>query len=280
MGDSKVAGWTLPEHPRLELAGWMPYPQLLETYSKATLAIDTAPPGPERSLALRFRHVDYLGCGLPIATTPDTPIATHLGQAGWVADDLLMSLEQALTEPAQIETRSTAARTLGQSRFGLDQCQPLLAWMEEPRTIRTGRGPIVDAAKVAARASTAEAEAKALHAALEQAKQEVAEKREEVLELHGQVRSLIDSQQHLTHAIDEVAGFKREVVGVLGHRIDLAERSRQELERELGLLRADNEKKSAELLAMDSLRARLEHDIENLRKEVLKLRQKGLFHRK
>jgi hypothetical protein len=30
---------------------------------------------------------------------------------------------------------------------------------------------------------------------------------------------------------------------------------------------------------MDDLRARLEHDIENLRKEILRLRQRGPFRR-
>jgi len=115
--------------------------------------------------------------------------------------------------------------------------------------------------------------------ALERAEREVDDKRTEVAQLNERVRSLIDSQQHLSHAIDEVAGFKREAVAVLDKRVSLAERSRQELERELALQMADNEKKTAELQAMDSLRERLEHDIENLRKEIHRLRQRGPFRR-
>jgi len=48
---------------------------------------------------------------------------------------------------------------------------------------------------------------------------------------------------------------------------------------ENALLRADIEKKSAEIRAMDELRARLENDVENLRKELKNLQQRGLFRR-
>jgi len=76
-----------------------------------------------------------------------------------------------------------------------------------------------------------------------------------------------------------VAGFKREAIDLLGGRIARAGDARAEAERELAILRADLEKKTAELLAMDELRARLENDLDNLRREVQRLRERGLFRR-
>jgi hypothetical protein len=279
LGEKLESGWSLPEHPRLEQVGWLSYTDLLKSYASGTVALDTAPPGPERELALRFRHVDYLGCGLPVLTPSDTPLAMVLGEAGWIGEDPVALLKEALDDSTELDRRSSAARQLARERFGLAQCAALTNWIENPGEHRTAKGPLLDAAALASRASRAETRVSALKANLDRAESEVALKREEVAELNAQIRSLIDSQQLLSHAIDEVAGFKREAVGILDKRVDLAERSRQELEREMALVLADNEKKSAELLAMDELRARLEHDIENLRKEILRLRQRGPFRR-
>ena len=76
----------------------------------------------------------------------------------------------------------------------------------------------------------------------------------------------------LARAVDEVAGFKREAIAVLGHSTDHATRSLDEANRELAILRADLAKKSAELAAMDDLRVRLEHDLDNLRGELARSR--------
>jgi hypothetical protein len=279
LGDAQESGWSLPEHPRIVQEGWLSYPALLKAYAGATLALDTAPPGSERELALRFRHVDYLGCGLPVLTPPDTPLAQVLGDAGWVGSDLVSLIEEALGDPDELRRRSKAAKQLARSQFGLDQYAPLIRWIESPPKRDPPSSLLLDSAILASRCSTAETRALSLADSLARAQDEVGKKRDEVAELNTQIRSLIDTQQRLAHAVDEVAGFKREAISVLGSRVDLAERSRLELEREVGLLTADNQKKSAELQAMDDLRARLEHDIENLRKEILRLRQRGPFRR-
>ena len=76
----------------------------------------------------------------------------------------------------------------------------------------------------------------------------------------------------VARALDEVAGFKREAITLLGNEHARAQRSADDLARENGILRADIEKKSAELRAMDDLRVRLENDLTNLRSELERLR--------
>jgi len=66
---------------------------------------------------------------------------------------------------------------------------------------------------------------------------------------------------------------------VLGNQSESATLSLREANQEIALLRADIEKKTAELTAMDDLRRRLENDLDNLRKELKQLRQRGVFRR-
>ena len=47
-------GWSLPEHPRLERPGWLPYDGLLKAYAEATAAIDWMGHNLERRLEFCF----------------------------------------------------------------------------------------------------------------------------------------------------------------------------------------------------------------------------------
>ena len=269
------AGWTLPEHPRLEAAGWVGRDTLLQAYAGATAALDWMCPNPERRLAFSFRHADYLGCGLPILTGPDTALTDMLGDAGWVTDlDSLPAVLGALLDDAEDRRRrSRAARALARGPLSLESAsEPLLTWVAEGTRHARAEGPLVDAAGLAARAAAAEARAEAAIAAQVAAETETARKRQEVATLTTQVQDLVATTARLARAMDEVAGFKREAIAVLGHQGEHATRSLDDANRELAILRADLSKKSAELAAMDDLRARLEHDLDNLRQELARHR--------
>jgi chromosome segregation ATPase len=97
--------------------------------------------------------------------------------------------------------------------------------------------------------------------------------------LNTQIQTLTRALDRLTRALDEVAGFKREAIQLLGNQGASDRLSLDEAVAENALLRADIEKKSAEIRAIDELRARLENDVENLRSEINKLQQRGLFRR-
>lgn len=272
--------WTLPEHPRLEAPGWVPRAELLRAYSRATAAIDWMAPNPERRLAFSFRHADYLGCGLPVLTGEDTALSDVIGEAGFTGDDVEAVLEAALGDPEGLRAASRAARHLARERFSVAACgRALVDWVARAERRDGAVGPIVAASVLAARAASAEARAEAAEAAEARAEAEVARKRQEVAQLTGQIQQLQGTLARMARSLDEVAGFKREAVAVLGGRIEHADARRGAAETELAILRADLEKKSAELMAMDELRARLEHDLDNLRGEVNRLRQRGLFRR-
>ena len=274
------APWTLPEHSRLETPGWIDRTKLLSALSTATAALDWMAPNPERKLAFSFRHAEYLGCGLPILTHPDSPLADVLGMAGWTGDNIEDILDQVLDNPDQVRARSTAARKLASEHFSPHTAMaPLLNWIASGK--RCGHSPtdLLDLAQLAADAARAQTESKSANAARLRAEAEVSSKRAEISALNTQIATLTRTLDRLGRAIDEVAGFKREAITLLGNQGTSDRLSRDEAHAENALLRADTEKKSAELLAMELSHQRLEHDVDNLRLEINKLQQRGIFRR-
>ncbi len=261
-------GGVLPEHPRLSQASSRPYPVLLAAYAGATAALDWMEPNPERALAFGFRHADYLGCGLPIITRPDSALSDALGPAGWTGPELEPLLERAL-DPDARATASAAARALARGPLSRGAAaRPLVEWIDAPPQRPPPRSPLLDIAARASEAAESRERARGLESLLAQAHAEVDDKRAESERLTEQVQALTATTARLSRALDEVAGFKREAIAVLGGRSERAERSLAEVERECAILRADAAKKSAELRAMDQLRERLENDLDNLRAEL------------
>jgi phage shock protein A len=274
------APWTLPEHPRLNAKGWVPREKLLHAYAGATAAIDWMEPNPERALAFSFRHADYLGCGVPILTHPGSALSDVLGKAGWISSAIEETVDAVLDQPEEVKQRGKAARALAKIRFSSAAAiEPLVRWVEDGTRARRQPTDLLEHARLAARAAESAA---AQHAAIEakhRAEAEVTAKRAEVSGMVDQVQSLTRTVDRLSRAVDEVAGFKREAIAVLGNQSATAAQSVEDALRENALLRADVEKKTAELQAMDELRQRLENDIENLRKEIKQMRNRGLFNR-
>lgn len=275
-GEHSQAAWKLPEHPRLETPGWLPYDDLLKRYATATAALDWMSENPERSLALSFRHVDQLGCGLPILTGPDSALVDTLGEGGWIGNDIEGILDAVLDNPAEVRRRSEIARALAQSHYSRAVAEaPLLAWVESGLSHRRAKGPLVDAAHWAAEAASERARRETMESAMEDLRGEVTGKRAESERQTLQIQQLTGVIERLTRALDEVAGFKREAISVLGGNVEQAGRAREEAEREIAILRADVAKKSAELVALDKVRERLEHDVENLRAELDREKNRG-----
>lgn len=274
-------GWQLPEHARLRTPGWLPYDALLQAYAGATAAVDWMAPNPERGMALSFRHVDALGCGLPVLTGEDSALVDVLGGAGICSDDIEGTLHAVLDDAALRSRMSMQARDLAATLLDEDTVvEPLLEWMQAPRIRARRAGPLAERAELAARAARSEARLEILEDTAARAEAEAVAKRQELGAATARIEDLIATNARLARAMDEVAGFKREAVALLGSQSERARRSLADAERENGLLRADIEKKNAELAALDELRGRLEHDLRNVRAEVDKLRQpKGLFRR-
>jgi len=278
--DVGFEGWSFPKHDRLETPGWVPRAQLLRAYAGATAALDWMSPNPERAMALSFRHADYLGCGLPILTGSNTALADVLQGAGWATDDIEQALDEMADDPNATQKRGKAAKKLARSMFSAENCElPLVEWVVNAQVGARASGALSDAAELAHRAALAESDAAAARRERTTGEAELTEKRAEIARLVEEVHRLNTTVAQLSHAIDEVAGFKREAIAVLGGQAEMDRRTAEELERELAILRGDLAKKNAELFAMDELRGRLEHDLENVRAEVDRLRNRGLFKR-
>jgi len=132
---------TLPPSPRLRSGGLLPYPALLQEYAAADVAVDLFEENPERQLALSFREIDYLWCGLPMVCAPFTFMARHVKQygAGWVpphTDDpaIRQVFREILSLPRPLPAGySEAARRLTREVFD-DQAaiQPILSILNGP----------------------------------------------------------------------------------------------------------------------------------------------------
>lgn len=273
-------GWTLPQHPRLVEGGWLGRRAQLQAYATATAAFDLMAPNPERSLAFGFRHADYLGAGLPILTGPDTALTDWLDGAGWVGVEVEAMVHAALDDAAERERRSAAAIRVAETRLSLDVCEaPVLQWVEQGwRAPRSGPS-LAEPGALAAEAARERALREAITEAMARGEAEVQEKRAEIAGLTGQVQTLTGIVDRLARALDEVAGFKREAVTVLGHGLDLARGEARDSGRELAILRADLAKKNAELEGALVLQARLENDLRAAHAEIERTRGKGIFRR-
>ena len=72
----------------------------------------------------------------------------------------------------------------------------------------------------------------------------------------------------VTTAMEQLSAFKNDVAHNWSDFIKQQQDHIQNLQQQLNDLLADNAKKSAELAAMDQLRARLENDLQHLREEL------------
>jgi hypothetical protein len=279
-GPPKGSEQPLLEHPRLSFPGWRSRGGFRQALAVSTAAFDWMEPHPERRLALSFRQMEYLGCGLPVMTGPDSPLAEVLGEGGWASWELEDVMDQVIVQPKEVERRSRAASKLAKERFGLERCMaPLLGWLGEAEARPRTQSALGSMAECLAEAQEERAKSVALERELSAVTAESAAKRKEIEVLNGSIQRLLGTIDRMSHAMDEMAGFKREATQILGGRIDQHSRAAEELGKENAILRADIEKKTAELASMDSLRERLENDLENLRLELSRSRPRGLFRR-
>ncbi len=229
----------------------------LEACAGAGAMLDRYAPHQERELAMSFRQMDALAAGSPLISDADTPLGEQLRRgAGWVDGTIAEAVEAALScasgAPALSSDRSAAVQALAATYAPAVTEAPLLAWVPTARA----RGESVVGAGARVAAATARAlTAEGLQAA---AVAEVASKRAEVEALHGQVRALVSAVESSAAAVADVAAFRRETVGVLGARLAGADATREQLAQHVERLRADLDKKNAEIDALTAERDRLQ----------------------
>jgi len=248
LGDrGEIHTYGLPALPGTVDHGLVPRGEWLAACAGATAALDRYAPNPERALAFSFRQADYLGCGLPLVSDPDGPLADGIRAtaAGWVDEPLAEALRLAIE--AARDSKGLAARFAP----ALTEA-PLLAWtpVARPRGWSLGRA--------GGRLAVLEAGAAADRAAREAADREVAAKRAEIEGLNRQVAALVGAQEALAAAMADQASFRKEAVTVLGTRLGGETAAREALAREVAILQADLEKKNLEIEVLSAERGRLD----------------------
>lgn len=273
---------TLPEttdewlrsHKRLEVVGWLSYAEYLRQLSQASAAFDWYAPNPERELALAFRHMDYLSSGLPILGYPNTALSDIVADKNWLGDDIESILDRFMESSQLLKEASTSASTIAQQFHWSSTIRPLLDWLKKPKQNKVGTSILSEMAQNAERYEHTRQLLELNTEKLNSYEDELSNKRKEVDTLTKQIQLHLGIVDRLSRAVDEVSGFKREAIQVLDTRIQQHSNTSDALQRENAILLADIEKKSAELAAMDSLRSRLENDLQNVRAELESHKQK------
>ncbi|MED5369746.1 MAG: hypothetical protein VX899_01910 [Myxococcota bacterium] len=271
----------LPQSKRLVIEdARLPYHQLLARYSQGWAALDWMQPHFERELALAFRHVDSLGCGLPLITGDFHPLSARVDAAGagWVGGSLEDALDAVLEGGPELQARSEAARALAGEMAWDRVAAGLLAWAQDPRPREKGAPALGGAAELSVQVGSLLGKLEAAAAAQGRAEREVVQKRQEVEGLSAQVAELTTTIADMARGLEEVAGFKREAIAVMGAQGQGLAREVQGLERLLAEARAELAKKNAELRAGDRDRDQLRGLLAEaeLRAQEAELRASGL----
>jgi len=259
----------------------VPWPELLKAYAGATAALDLMAPNSERELALSFRHVDYLGCGLPLITSDNHALAPSIesARAGWLINGSAAGLEKALAQlyesPKLAIQYGRNAKQLAKTQFAREACEAaLVTWVEEATVRDKKRELIPERADLAAEVAGLKAHLSGAQALQAKTEKELGIKRDEVVQLHGQVNALTTIADRLSKAMDEVAGFKREAIAVLGAEKKAQTAEAGILNREVAELNADLAKKKAESKATARERDRLASDLEDARENAKHLQSR------
>ncbi|MFZ5476057.1 MAG: hypothetical protein ACOZNI_04725 [Myxococcota bacterium] len=259
LGDrAEVHVYGLPAPPGAHAHDAVPRAEWLDACAGAVAVLDRYAPNPERALAQSFRQMDAVGCGAPLITDADTPLADEVREtvAGWVDEPLEEALDAALAR----RPKGVAALA---ARYHPERTEAaLLAWVPR-RRVRDW-----DLFRAGGRLARAEAEARAAHAVAEAARAEVAGKRAEIEALNQQVRALASAVEASAAAVADVAAFRRETVQVLGARLAGGDVDNERLLSQMEVLKADLAKKDAELAAAQAERNRLDRTLAFLKGRI------------
>lgn len=252
-------------HPRLMVHPWTSREAYRSVIAKADFGLDLNPDSPERYLACAFRHMEFLGCNKPILsanqnilTRSQPKLCRHVDFTDETA--VLQALNQPLPKKAlqQFQEQHLPQNIVGS----------LIQWLQDPscRTVK----PHLLVEALQPQQQNFEAITK-----LEELEQQIHEL--EKTRLHQstlleqanlQVQQGTASLLKVTTAMEQLSAFKNDVAHNWSDFIQQQQEHIQSLQQQLNDLLADNAKKSAELAAMDQLRARLENDLQHLREEL------------
>lgn len=253
------------DHPRLQKHPWTSRADYRTVLSQASFGLDLNPDSPERHLACAFRHMEFLGCGLSILSANENILTRSEPKLCRQIDfNDLDSLQMAL----HTTIPKTTLKRFQQAHQPSQIVSHLIQWLENPNCRTSKEHLIIQALSPTQDHLDAQSRVMELEghiAALEQTHQE----QTELLDIaNQQAQQSTASLLQVSTALEQISAFKNDIAHSWSDIMRQQQDSIETLQAQLTDLLADNAKKSAELHAMDLLRARLENDLQHIRAEL------------
>jgi hypothetical protein len=267
------------EHPRLRYMKRVSHHAFRRQLLCSSAAFDWMEQNIEREFAVAFRHMDFIGCGLPILTGSYSPLSTVFKKGCWIQDDIESVLEEIMDQPALLTEASLHILEHAESLSAEKTVLVLHQRLQGFDPIEWSESPLSVPASLWVQHAEQKEETAVLRYANDAYQRDINKKEEEITALQAEVHTHVRTIAEVSKSMSDVVAYRKEAMIVLGGHIAQKTQSAEGLTSENAILRADIAKKSAELEAMNLLRARLENDIQVLREENLKIKKRGLWGR-
>jgi GT2 family glycosyltransferase/glycosyltransferase involved in cell wall biosynthesis len=131
----------LQRSPHVQVCGMVSHDALIDSYTRAHVAIDLMKRNPERELAFTTRTVEYLWCGLPVIYNDYSELSDYIREynAGWTVDPedrqaITRVIEEICDNPADVIERGRNAQRLAHERLNWSNTiAPLDYFIRHPR---------------------------------------------------------------------------------------------------------------------------------------------------
>jgi glycosyltransferase involved in cell wall biosynthesis len=125
---------------RIDCHGYIGRKDLLEIYSRASVAVEAMTYNLERELAFTTRTIEYLWCGIPVLYNDFGEISGHIRDydAGWAInpeseEEIRGAIEEIFDDPAKVAQKGRNAAKLVRDRFSWDKTiSPLVDFLNKP----------------------------------------------------------------------------------------------------------------------------------------------------
>jgi hypothetical protein len=261
------------KHPRLRIIDWSSRLQYRKALQQSHIGLDLNPSSIERHYACAFRHMDMIGCGLPILSANSNAMTQSDPDVCSFVD---FTDAKALSAQVKFFTEHPPTSALESVRSEHHPCEivhTLVEFLQDPSVRETKNHEVINALKPVQQADNALATVKELQAKIQALETDNHRQRDLLTQANTQVQSTSASLMQVSKSLEQISAFKNDIAHTWSDIMHQQQLRIQNLEDELRTLNADNSKKSAELSAMDQLRARLENDLQNLRQEMDTLRK-------
>ena len=124
----------------IHVGGYIGRSELLEVYSKASVAVEAMRYNLERELAFTTRTIEYLWCGLPVLYNNFSEVGEHISEydAGWTVDpesesEVVEAIEEIFSDAELVAQKGANAQRLVRDRFTWDKTIiPLIEFLQNP----------------------------------------------------------------------------------------------------------------------------------------------------